>query len=153
MRGREPENEANCFPDKMCAPEHISLVISVPWPPEQISHITSASVICVSRVNCFLMYYMHEAQGNKNISNQSTGACRACLGRVHVSELYLLIKAPINIERTVDLCVITKKKYTCTQELFKSGLARSNISTSTQGELSDTVPLNNAAKRKEHIKK
>jgi len=31
-----------------------------------------------------------------------------------MSELYLLIKALINIERTVDLCVITKKKkYTC----------------------------------------
>jgi len=36
------------------------------------------------------------------------GACRACLGRA-VSELYLLIKLLINIERT-DLCVITKKK-------------------------------------------
>ena len=36
-----------------------------------------------------------------------------------VSELYLMIKALINIERMVDLCVITKrKKYTrvCTQE-------------------------------------
>jgi len=32
-----------------------------------------------------------------------------------VSELYLLIKLLINIERTVDLCVITKKnKYTGT---------------------------------------
>ena len=29
-----------------------------------------------------------------------------------VSELYLLIKALINIEKTVGLCVITKKKYT-----------------------------------------
>jgi len=28
-----------------------------------------------------------------------------------VSELYLLIKALIHIERTVDLCVITKNKY------------------------------------------
>ena len=28
---------------------------------------------------------------------------------VSVSELYLLIKLLINIERTVDLCVITKK--------------------------------------------
>jgi len=27
-----------------------------------------------------------------------------------VSELYLLIKLLINIERTVDLCAITKKK-------------------------------------------
>ena len=35
-----------------------------------------------------------------------------------VSELYLLIKLLINIERTVDLCVITKKEiHTCTQEL------------------------------------
>ena len=29
-----------------------------------------------------------------------------------VSELYLLIKSQINTGRTVDLCVITKKKYT-----------------------------------------
>jgi len=29
-----------------------------------------------------------------------------------VSELHLLIKALINIERTVDLCVITKRKNT-----------------------------------------
>jgi len=36
-----------------------------------------------------------------------------------VSELYLMIKALINIERTVDLCVITNKEnlHTCTQEL------------------------------------
>ena len=35
-----------------------------------------------------------------------------------VSELYLLIKLLINIERTVDLCVITKKEiHKRTQEL------------------------------------
>jgi len=40
-----------------------------------------------------------------------------------VSELYLLIKALINMEKIVDLCVITKKKIknekvlTCIQEL------------------------------------
>ena len=70
-----------------------------------------------------------------------------------VSMNELLIKALINTERIVDLCVITKRKiYTCTQEQCKSGLARSNMSTSTQGELSDTVPLNNAAKgRKSNI--
>jgi len=35
-----------------------------------------------------------------------------------VSELYLLIKLLINIERTVDLCVITKKEiHMLTQEL------------------------------------
>ena len=37
---------------------------------------------------------------------------------VHVSELYLLIKLLINIERTVDLCVITHKEiHMHTQEL------------------------------------
>ena len=37
---------------------------------------------------------------------------------VSVSELYLLIKLLINIERTVDLCVITKKEiHMHTQEL------------------------------------
>ena len=40
-----------------------------------------------------------------------------------VSELYLLIKTMINIERTVDLCVITKKKYTCVHRDCESGLA------------------------------
>ena len=35
-----------------------------------------------------------------------------------VSKLYLLIKLLINTERTVDLCVVTKKKYTHTQELW-----------------------------------
>jgi len=34
-----------------------------------------------------------------------------------VSELYLLIKLLINIERTVDLCVITKEISMRTQEL------------------------------------
>jgi len=35
-----------------------------------------------------------------------------------VSELYLLIKLLNNIERTVDLCVITKKEiHMCTQKL------------------------------------
>jgi len=34
-----------------------------------------------------------------------------------VSKLYLLIKLLINTERTVDLCVVTIKKYTRTQEL------------------------------------
>jgi len=34
-----------------------------------------------------------------------------------VSELYLLIKLLINIERTVDLCVITKEIRMRTQEL------------------------------------
>jgi len=29
----------------------------------------------------------------------------------------------INIERTVDLCVITKKKYTCLHRNCESGLA------------------------------
>jgi len=43
---------------------------------------------------------------------------------VSVSELYLLIKLLINIERTVDLCVITKKKlYTCVHRNCESGLA------------------------------
>jgi len=38
---------------------------------------------------------------------------------VSMSELYLLIKSLINIERTVDQCGITKIKqtHTCTQEL------------------------------------
>jgi len=40
-----------------------------------------------------------------------------------VSELYLLIKLLINIERTVDLCAITKKKYTCVYRNCESGLA------------------------------
>ena len=40
-----------------------------------------------------------------------------------VSELYLLIKTMINIERTVDLCVITKKNYTCLHRNCESGLA------------------------------
>jgi len=68
-----------------------------------------------------------------------------------MSALCLLIKALINIERTVDLCVITKKnqKETRVHRNCESGLARSNVNTSTQGELSNTVPLNNAAKRKE----
>ena len=36
----------------------------------------------------------------------------------------------------------------------ESGLARSNINTSIQGELSDAVPLNNVAKEREveHLK-
>jgi len=34
--------------------------------------------------------------------------------------LYLLIKLLINIERTVDLCVITKKEYTCVHRNFES---------------------------------
>ena len=40
-----------------------------------------------------------------------------------VSELYLLIKSLINIGRTVDLCVITKKKYTRVHRNCESGLA------------------------------
>ena len=41
-----------------------------------------------------------------------------------VSELYLLIKSLINIGRAVDLCVITKKKYTAyTGTLSQLGLA------------------------------
>jgi len=40
-----------------------------------------------------------------------------------MSELYLLIKLLINIERTVDLCVITKKEYTCVHRNFESHLA------------------------------
>jgi len=40
-----------------------------------------------------------------------------------MSELYLLIKLLINIERTVDLCVITQKKYTCVHRNCESGLA------------------------------
>jgi len=39
-----------------------------------------------------------------------------------VSELYLLIKSLINIERTVDRCVITKK-ITCIHRNCESGLA------------------------------
>ena len=39
-----------------------------------------------------------------------------------VSELYLLNKLLINTERTVDLCVITKK-YTCIHRNCESGLA------------------------------
>ena len=39
-----------------------------------------------------------------------------------VSELYLLIKSLINIERIVDLCVITKK-YSCVHRNCESGLA------------------------------
>ena len=47
---------------------------------------------------------------------------------VSVSELYLMINALINIERTVNLCVITKrKKYTLVHRNWESGLARSNI--------------------------
>jgi len=42
---------------------------------------------------------------------------------VSVSESYLLIKLLINIERTVDLRVITKKKYTCVHRNCESGLA------------------------------
>ena len=45
-----------------------------------------------------------------------------------VSELYLLIKSLINIGRAVDLCVITKKKYTAyigtTDESGRPGYAR-----------------------------
>ena len=42
---------------------------------------------------------------------------------VSVSELYLLIKSLINIGRTVDLCVITKKeKYTRVHKNCESGL-------------------------------
>ena len=40
-----------------------------------------------------------------------------------VSEMYLLIKLVIDIERTVDLCVITKKKYTRIHRNCESGLA------------------------------
>ena len=40
-----------------------------------------------------------------------------------VSELYLLIKLLINIERTVDLHVITKNKYTCVHKNCESGQA------------------------------
>jgi len=42
-----------------------------------------------------------------------------------VSELYLLIKLLINIERTVDLamCGSQKKKYTCVHRNRESGLA------------------------------
>jgi len=47
------------------------------------------------------------------------------------------------------MCDHKKKKYTRVHRNCESGLARSNINTSTQDELSDTVPLNNAAKRKE----
>jgi len=56
------------------------------------------------------------------------------------------------IERMVDLCVITKN--TCVHGNCESGLERSNIYTSTQGELSDAVPLNNTAKEREveHLK-
>jgi len=61
-----------------------------------------------------------------------------------VSELYLLNKSLINIKGTVDLHVCVIKKKNC-----ELGLARSSINTSIQGELSDTMPLNNAAKRKE----
>jgi len=47
-----------------------------------------------------------------------------------VSELYLLIKLLINIEKTVDLCAITKKeKNTHVHRNCESGLARSNINT------------------------
>ena len=35
----------------------------------------------------------------------------------------MVIKSLINIERTVDLCVITKKKYTCVHRNCESGLA------------------------------
>ena len=49
------------------------------------------------------------------------GACRACLGRAWASCIcwsnYWLIL------RTVDLCVITKKKYTCVHRNCESGLA------------------------------
>ena len=72
-----------------------------------------------------------------------------------VSELYLLIKALINIERTVDLCVITKKnqKETHVHRNCESGLVRSNINASIQTELRVTVPLNNAERKEvEHIK-
>jgi len=70
-----------------------------------------------------------------------------------MSALCLLIKALINIERTVDLCVIKKKnqKETRVHRNCESGLARSNINTSTQGERSDTVPLNNAAKERKEV--
>ena len=40
-----------------------------------------------------------------------------------ISELYSLIKLLINIERTVDLCVIKKKKYTCVHRNYELGLA------------------------------
>jgi len=53
-----------------------------------------------------------------------------------MSESYLMIKALINIERTVDLCVITKrKKYTRVHRNRESGLARSNINTGTQARV------------------
>ena len=53
-----------------------------------------------------------------------------------VSELYLMITALINIERTVDLCVITKRKiYTRVHRNWESGLVRSNINTSTQARV------------------
>jgi len=60
--------------------------------------------------------------------------------RASVNELYLLIKALVNIERTVDLCVIIKKNtHTHVHRNCESGLPRSNINTSIQSELSDTV--------------
>jgi len=46
----------------MCAPEHISLVIPVPWPPEQISHsiaLASVIIVCVSTVNCCIICMKH----------------------------------------------------------------------------------------------
>ena len=55
---------------------------------------------------------------------------------VSVSELYLMIKALINIERTVNLCVITKrKKYTRVHGNWESCLVRSNINTGTQARV------------------
>ena len=73
-----------------------------------------------------------------------------------VSDLYLLIKALINMEKIVDLCVITKKKkkmkkYSRVYRNCESGLVRSNINTFIQGELSDTVPLNYEKGRRSNI--
>ena len=53
------------------------------------------------------------------------------------------------------MCDHKKKKYTRVHRNCGSSLARSNINTSTQGELSGTVPLNNVEKERkevEHIK-
>jgi len=41
---------------------------------------------------------------------------------VSMSELYLLIKSLINIERTVDRCVITKKLHAYTETVSQAWL-------------------------------
>jgi len=45
------------------------------------------------------------------------------------------------------MCDHKKKKYTRVHRNCESGLARSNINTSTQGELSDTVPRQKKGRR------